>query len=117
MHKAADYLIKEHGISIELIDLRQLSPIRIGKIITSVKKTKRLLVLDTGHESGSISADIILKVCSKFKDFQSLKRLCVPDYPEPTSRSLLANYHVDSKQIITTCIQLVKNDKLNKSMH
>ena len=116
--KAADQLIKEHGICVELIDLRQLSPIRIRKIITSVKKTKRLLVLDTGHESGSISADIILKVCSKFKDFKSFpKRLCIPDYPEPTSRSLLANYHVDSKKIITSCIQLFKNNKFNKSMH
>ena len=76
------------------------------------------MVLDTGHESGSISADIILKVCSKFKDFKSFpKRLCIPDYPEPTSRSLLANYHVDSKKIITSCIQLVKNNKFNKSMH
>tara|TARA_B100000575_G_scaffold271537_1_gene252913 strand:+ start:190 stop:1248 length:1059 start_codon:yes stop_codon:yes gene_type:complete len=113
--KAADQLMKEKKISIELIDLRQLSPLKINKIITSVKKTQRLLVLDTGHESGSISGDIILKVLSKFNGFKTLpRRLCIPDYPEPTSRGLLANYHVDAKKIFSTCIEIVQNPNQGK---
>ena len=45
--KAAMELSKE-GISVELIDLRTITPLDTGTIIDSVRKTGRLLVVDEG---------------------------------------------------------------------
>ncbi len=50
------------GISIEVIDLRTLSPIDFGVVVESVKKTGRLIV---AHEAGtfvSISSEIAAKI-------------------------------------------------------
>jgi 2-oxoisovalerate dehydrogenase E1 component beta subunit len=50
------------GISIEVVDLRSMSPIDFGTIINSVKKTGRLVVASEASTSFSISAEIAAKV-------------------------------------------------------
>ena len=55
-------LAQSEGISIEVIDIRSLSPIDFGHIVESVKKTGRLIVT---HEAGtfvSISSEIAAKI-------------------------------------------------------
>ena len=50
------------GTSIEVIDLRSMSPIDFGTIINSVKKTGRLVVASEASTSFSVSAEIAAKV-------------------------------------------------------
>jgi pyruvate dehydrogenase E1 component beta subunit len=50
------------GISIEVIDLRSMSPIDFQTIINSVKKTGRLVVASEASTSFSVSAEIAAKV-------------------------------------------------------
>jgi pyruvate dehydrogenase E1 component beta subunit len=50
------------GISIEVVDLRSMSPIDFGTIINSVKKTGRLVVASEASTSFSIAAEIAAKV-------------------------------------------------------
>lgn len=55
-------IAQAEGISIEVIDIRSLSPIDFGVIVESVKKTGRLVV---AHEAGtfvSISSEIAAKI-------------------------------------------------------
>lgn len=87
---AVNYL-KQEGIHCELIDLRTVKPIDWDAIYTSVKKTGRLLVLDTGFEFCSIASEIIAKVTMDcFKDLTAPPvRLAMSDYPALTSSSLL----------------------------
>jgi pyruvate dehydrogenase E1 component beta subunit len=59
--KVLEELNKE-GISVELIDLRTISPIDTDTIVKSVKKTKRLLVVHEAVKSFSVSAEIITRV-------------------------------------------------------
>jgi pyruvate/2-oxoglutarate/acetoin dehydrogenase E1 component len=49
-HKAAEELAKE-GISCEIIDLRTVRPMDYDTILTSVKKTNRLVVLEEAWPS------------------------------------------------------------------
>ena len=78
--KAAMELSKE-GISVELIDLRTITPLDTGTIIDSVRKTGRLLVVDEGHTSYGITGEIIARIMPDV--FYSLEapaqRLCTPD--------------------------------------
>jgi pyruvate dehydrogenase E1 component beta subunit len=50
------------GKSIEVIDLRSLSPIDFGTIITSVKKTGRLIVAAEASTSFSIGSEIAARI-------------------------------------------------------
>jgi len=55
-------IAQAEGVSIEIIDIRSLSPIDFGVIVESVKKTGRLVV---AHEAGtfvSISSEIAAKI-------------------------------------------------------
>ena len=60
-NKAADELAKE-GIEAEVIDLRTVRPIDFDAILTSVRKTNRLVVLEEAWPLASISSEIAYKV-------------------------------------------------------
>ncbi|MBX2982993.1 MAG: pyruvate dehydrogenase complex E1 component subunit beta [Flavobacteriales bacterium] len=58
---AAEELAKD-GIECEVIDLRTIRPLDLATIITSVKKTNRLVVVDENFPYGSIASEIAFRV-------------------------------------------------------
>ena len=58
---AAEELASE-GIAAEVIDPRSISPLDIETIVTSVKKTGRLIVVHEAVEQGGIGAEIVARV-------------------------------------------------------
>lgn len=97
---AVDHLAGQ-GIHCDLIDLRTVRPLDWDMIETSVQRTGRLLVLDTGTLTGSLSGEIVARVASNC--WQHLKgapqRLAMPDFPEATSPALTHHYHVRAEHI------------------
>ena len=75
---------------------------KLSKIITSVKKTGRLLALDTGVRTGSIAGEIIARV--SIESFDSLiqppERITLPDFPTPTSSELTRDFYRRTENII-----------------
>lgn len=59
--QAAEVAASE-GVSIEVIDLRSMSPIDFSTIINSVKKTGRLVVASEASTSFSVAAEVAAKV-------------------------------------------------------
>jgi 2-oxoisovalerate dehydrogenase E1 component beta subunit len=59
--QAADIAASE-GVSLELIDLRSVSPIDFQTVITSVKKTGRLVIASEASVSFSVAAEAAAKV-------------------------------------------------------
>lgn len=59
---AAETLQKEHGINAEVIDLRSTVPMDMATIITSLKKTHRLLVTHESHASCGVGAEVAMRV-------------------------------------------------------
>ncbi len=102
-------VLQAHGIHPDIIDLSTLSPLDWGGILKSVRKTGRLLVLDTSNESFSASAEIIARVTTEA--FGSLKqaprRICLPDFPSPTSPSLSAGFYRRAEDIVETVGQMM----------
>jgi len=105
----AQSFLEKNGIYCDLIDLRSIKPIDWNLIFESVSKTGKVVVLDTGHKTCSISAEIITRVVENL--FDKLKktpeRLTIPDVPEPTSFSLTRNYHKRAIDIATVCSKLM----------
>jgi pyruvate dehydrogenase E1 component beta subunit len=106
--EASSYLL-ESGIRCEVIDMRSLNPIDWQTIFTSVEKTGRLLALDSASITGSISGEIIAKVCSEKFDFLKMapQRIGQPDVPEPTSFGLTRDFHINRKSIILKVIEML----------
>ncbi|WP_215744235.1 alpha-ketoacid dehydrogenase subunit beta [Mesomycoplasma hyorhinis] len=70
VHEALAALKQLNGeYSVELIDLRTISPLDTDTIINSVKKTGRLLVVHEAVKSFSVSAEIITRVSEKAFEF------------------------------------------------
>ena len=98
--KLTDYL-KDNNIKVDLIDLQTIYPIDKDKIIKSVMKTKRAIILDTSNKTFGISAEIssiIYENCFHILK-KPVERIANPDYPVPTSYLLSKNYYPSKYKI------------------
>lgn len=111
---AIEFLNKE-GISCELIDLRSVQPIDWSTIFESVRKTGRLLALDTAQETLSVASEIIAKVSQELFHFLKAPpmRMGQPDFPSPASFGLTKEYYKRSEDIAKTIYKVIKNRELN----
>lgn len=98
---AADQLEKE-GISAEVIDLRTIRPLDYDTIITSVKKTNRLVILEESWPFGSISTEISYMVQQKAFDFLDapIKRITAPDISAPYSPDLFKEWFPSVENVL-----------------
>ena len=98
----AAQILEAEGVSCELIDLRTIKPLDWETVFTSVKKTGRLLALDTGSATGSVAGEIIARVSMEcFSELkQAPQRIALPDTPTPTSRALTKVFYKRSEEII-----------------
>ncbi len=87
--KAAATLAEE-GIDAEVIDLRVLRPLDNETIFNSVTKTNRVLIVEEGWRSGSLSAEISARITEEhFYDLdRPVERLCSAEVPMPYSRHM-----------------------------
>lgn len=60
--KAAEMIEKTRGTSVEVIDLRTLSPLDTEAIIRSVEKTGRAIVVQEAQKSAGIAAEVIAQI-------------------------------------------------------
>jgi pyruvate/2-oxoglutarate/acetoin dehydrogenase E1 component len=87
--EAAETLAKE-GIGAEVIDLRSLRPLDAETVISSVAKTHRLVVVDEGWRSGSLSAEVAARVAEEafFELDAPVRRICSAEVPIPYAEHL-----------------------------
>ena len=106
--EAADILEKER-ISIEVIDLRTLSPLDINTILDSVRKTGHLLTVEEGNRSIGVGAEISARVVEEAFDSLDapIRRLAAKDVPMPFSRNLERAVLPDTEKIISEVKKLI----------
>lgn len=99
--KASQDLARE-GISVEVIDLRSIKPLDEELILESVRRTQRLVIADTGWETGGISGEIAKKVYQNlFRELKSpIEIVALPNVPAPASRTLEKEYYPNKDNII-----------------
>jgi acetoin:2,6-dichlorophenolindophenol oxidoreductase subunit beta len=87
---AADRLA-EQGIDAEVVDLRTLVPLDRQTVLSSVRKTGRLLMVDEDYLSFGLSGEIAALIAENLDSVQlraPVRRLAVADVPIPFSRPL-----------------------------
>jgi pyruvate dehydrogenase E1 component beta subunit len=87
--EAAETLARD-GIGAEVVDLRTLVPLDRATVVTSVRKTHRLLVVDEDYKSFGLTGEITAVVAEEALDHLDAppRRLAVPDVPIPYSDTL-----------------------------
>ncbi|MBE3092265.1 MAG: alpha-ketoacid dehydrogenase subunit beta [Actinobacteria bacterium] len=97
-------ILLENGVNCDLIDLRTVSPIDWEMVYSSVKKTGRVLVLDTSVSMCSVASEIVARV--SMECFNELKcapgRLALDDCPTPASSSLTKKFYKGAEDIIVS---------------
>jgi pyruvate dehydrogenase E1 component beta subunit len=98
--KAAQAL-QEQGISVELIDPRTVQPLDTSTIVTSVKKTNRVLIVHEAVEFGGIGAEISAQIQEAAFDYLDapVARLAAPFAPVPYAPVLENAYVPDAPRI------------------
>ena len=98
---AVDALTKE-GISVEVIDLRTVRPIDFEAVLTSVKKTNRLVVVEEAWPLASISSEIAFHVQKNAFDYLDapVLRITCADVPLPYAPTLIAASLPNAERVI-----------------
>lgn len=92
VHRALDAAeaLAARGVDAEVLDLRSLVPLDREAIAESVRKTRRLLVVDEDYRSFGVSAEVMAVAIEEVFDYLDAPpaRLAYPDVPVPYSRPL-----------------------------
>ena len=82
---AAAEVLARDGIDAEVIDLRMLRPLDMPTVVASVERTRRVVIVDEGWKSGSISAEIAARLAedSLYELDAPVRRVCSREVPVP----------------------------------
>jgi pyruvate dehydrogenase E1 component beta subunit len=105
---AAEELAAE-GISAEVVDPRTLVPMDHDAICTSVGRTGRLIVVDEGHRSAGVGAEIAATVAERAFDSlrKPIRRIATLDVPIPFSAPLEGFVEPTAAKIVAVAMDLV----------
>ena len=111
-------ILKEEKISLDLFDLNIMQPLEAKSIINSVKKTGRMIVIDSGFKNLGIGSEIISRVIENCMEKLKSKpvRIGLPFIPTPSSRFLAKSYYPNKKTILLSILQLLKKEKNKKKL-
>ncbi len=81
--RAADLLQVQDGVSIEIIDLRSITPLDIDAVLATASKTGRVLILTEDVVSYGVGAELSALIAEEvFTDLKApVRRLALPDVP------------------------------------
>jgi pyruvate/2-oxoglutarate/acetoin dehydrogenase E1 component len=103
--------LNEVGIHAEVIDPVSLSPLDIGTIANSVRKTGRLLVVDTAWTCCGVSAEILTQTLERLQGVQEIRvrRIGFAPVPCPTTKNLENLFYPDAGKISSAAFALVND--------
>jgi len=86
----AAHLLADEGIDAEVVDLRVLRPLDGATVLASVRKTRRVLVVDEAWRSGSLAAEVLARVAEEaFYELDAPPaRVCGAEVPVPYAKHL-----------------------------
>jgi pyruvate/2-oxoglutarate/acetoin dehydrogenase E1 component len=98
--------LESEGISVEVLDLRSISPMDDKAILASVRKTRRLVVVDEDNPRCSIATDVVALVASRaFDQLEAPPRMVTaPHTPVPFSPPL-EDFYVPSPDQIAAAVR------------
>lgn len=109
----AQRLLLEVGISAEVIDPISLNPMDAETLARSVKKTGRLIVVDTAWTSCGASAEIVTRVLEQLQDAREIRfrRMGFAPVTCPTTKNLENLFYPNAQTIASAAYSLVHDNR------
>ncbi|KAK3497776.1 transketolase [Neurospora hispaniola] len=87
---AAEALKKKYGVEVEVLNLRSIKPLDLDAILKSIKKTHRLMTVESGFPSYGVGAEIVALAVEYGFDFLDAppQRVTGADVPTPYAQGL-----------------------------
>jgi pyruvate dehydrogenase E1 component beta subunit len=106
--EAADQLAKD-GIEAEIVDLRSLRPLDMGPVLESFRKTFRAVIVEEGHRSYGVGAEIAARIQEEAFDYLDapIKRVAQLEAPLPYSRELEQSALINARRVIEAVKEIV----------
>lgn len=99
--RAAEVLERQ-GCRVDLVDVRSVAPFDWTTILSSVRRTGRLLALDIAPATLSVAGEIVARAA--MEAFGALRcaprRIALPDIPTPTSPALTGGLYPGAAEIV-----------------
>jgi len=104
--------LAEDGIDAEVIDLRSLRPLDEATLVESVKRTRRVLIVDEGWRSVGLAAEVSARIMEQaFYELDApVARLCSAEVPIPYAAHLEHAALPQVESIVARARQLVEVD-------
>jgi pyruvate/2-oxoglutarate/acetoin dehydrogenase E1 component len=99
--------LAKRGISVELIDPRTLKPLDVETIAASVRKTRRLLVVEHGHYTAGFGSHVIAEAVQAVPGITA-RKLAFPDVPGPGSAVMMSWLRPDAPKVADAALQMVR---------
>ena len=109
--RAADELAR-NNVSAEVINLRSIRPLDEETILTSLKKTGRLITADTSWELCGVSSEVAALAAEKgFADLKApVRRIALADCPAPVSHALEKVFYPSANTMTKAAMLMVGKD-------
>ena len=103
-------MLESRGYSAEVIDLLSLSPMDEEAILTSVMKTRKIVIVDEDYPRCSVASDISALVAEKGFDYLDAppKRVTAPHTPVPYSLPLEMEYMPTKEKVFEAALSVLE---------
>ena len=108
--RAQQYL-QDIGISAEVIDPIWLNPLDLDTIEQSVRKTRRLLVVDNGWTQCGAGAEIVAALTERLDIAWRARRMGFAPTPCPTTPSLEQHFYPNGQTIAAAALNLIRGQE------
>jgi pyruvate dehydrogenase E1 component beta subunit len=104
--------LEEVGVHCEVIDLMTLIPCDINTVVSSIEKTKKILIVDLAPAAGSFGNSLRAEILEKLAESPATQVavLAGQNLPEPTSHGAIAGFHVDAAGIFRRVAEMLGLD-------
>lgn len=87
---AAEELKKRYGVEAEVLNLRSIKPLDVEAIVNSVKKTGRMLAVESGFPSFGVGSELMALTCEHAFDHLTAPpaRVTGAEVPTPYAQKL-----------------------------
>jgi len=106
----AAQVLEAQGFSAEVIDLLSVSPLDSQTILTSVRKTRKIVIVDEDYPRCSVASDISALVAEEAFDYLDAppRRVTAPHTPIPYSRPLEAVYMPSKEKVVKATLEVLE---------
>jgi pyruvate/2-oxoglutarate/acetoin dehydrogenase E1 component len=105
--------LADAGVSAEVVDPVCLSPLDVETIVESVKKTGRLVIVDTDWTACGASAEILALVVERLQEVRHIRvqRMGYAPVTCPTTKNLENLFYPNPERIASAAYHMVHDDR------